>query len=497
MASPLLIISLSIIIFSLIYKTILYPVFISPLSKVPNANPIASFSPLWILWKRYKKQENQAILAAHEEHGPLVRLGPYELSVNCVDEGLRTIYPGGFEKSTWYFDQFLCYGYVPAFNQNRPGLNKFSIPSLFTMTDSKPHSVRKRMISNVYSKSYLQSSPDMAKLSEEIIFNRLFPILESLATKGTPTNVLDLNFAAAMDFITAYLVGSSNATNFLEDENVRRKFLNWYQNRRPYSFWNSELPKIRWFLTKLGIEVVPQWVETKNQEIESFCLKMCNAAGAYLSSENPKQGCFTNPVVYERLAQSLPSPIAKEPTSMPQDLRAASEIEDHLAAGHETAGITLTYYVHELSQRPSLQNALRTELLSLSPPLKCSSITSSLPSPRSLDGLPLLHATLMETLRLHAPIPGPQPRMTPSIPTSLAKSPPLSAGITVSANAHCLHRNKDVFPHPNEWRPERWLTENKACKDEMMRWFWAFGSGGRMCIGSNFAMQGTSKFLDF
>lgn len=25
---------------------------------------------------------------------------------------------------------------------------------------------------------------------------------------------------------------------------------------------------------------------------------------------------------------------------------------------------------------------------------------------------------------------------------------------------------------------------------EMLRWFWAFGSGGRMCIGSNLAMQG-------
>ena len=117
MASPLLLTTLSIIIFFLFYRTILYPIFISPLSKVPNAHAIASFSPLWIIWKRYKKQENQAIFAAHEKHGPLVRLGPHELSVNCVDEGLRTIYRGGFDKPTWYFDQFKAYGYTSFFCQ--------------------------------------------------------------------------------------------------------------------------------------------------------------------------------------------------------------------------------------------------------------------------------------------------------------------------------------------------------------------------------------------
>lgn len=360
------------------------------------------------------------------------------------------------------------------------------------MTDSKPHSVRKRMISNLYSKSYIQSSPDMAKLSEEIIFSRLFPILESLATEGTPVNVLELNCAVAMDFITTYLVGLSNGTNFLGDVNMRRKFLTWFQSRRPYSFWNSELPKIRSLLTKIGIVVIPQWVGTTSQHIESFGLNLCNAAQAYLSSEHPKEGCSTDPIVYERLAQFLPISVAGDSLSMPQDLATPCEILDHLAAGHETAGITLTYFIHEMSQRLTLQNALRTELLSLSPPLRCSSITSSLPSPRSIDGLPLLHATLMETLRLHAAIPGPQPRVTPSIPISLAKSPPLPPGIRVSSNAYCLHRNKDVFPHPDEWRPERWLIESKECKDEMMRWFWAFGSGGRMCIGSNFAMQGMS-----
>jgi unspecific monooxygenase len=27
----------------------------------------------------------------------------------------------------------------------------------------------------------------------------------------------------------------------------------------------------------------------------------------------------------------------------------------------------------------------------------------------------------------------------------------------------------------------------------MRRWFWAFGSGGRMCVGSNLALQGMPR----
>lgn len=112
MGNQLFLLSLSLIATVLfhIYRTILYPIFISPLSRVPNAHPVASFSSLWILWKRYKRQENEAIFNAHEKHGPIVRLGPNEISVNCVNEGLQKIYGGGFDKPNWYPDQFTCYG---------------------------------------------------------------------------------------------------------------------------------------------------------------------------------------------------------------------------------------------------------------------------------------------------------------------------------------------------------------------------------------------------
>lgn len=93
-----------------IYKYIIYPAFISPLSRVPNAHWSSPVSPLWILWTRYKVRENRVIHAAHLKYGSVIRLGPNELSVNDIS-GVRTVYSGGFEKGQWYsiFDN---YGYV-------------------------------------------------------------------------------------------------------------------------------------------------------------------------------------------------------------------------------------------------------------------------------------------------------------------------------------------------------------------------------------------------
>jgi hypothetical protein len=91
-----------------IYKLLIYPLFISPLSRIPSAHPLAKITPLWILWTRYRNCENSIIHAAHQRHGPVIQLGPNELSVNCVKGGILTVYSGGFDKGDWY-DVFANY----------------------------------------------------------------------------------------------------------------------------------------------------------------------------------------------------------------------------------------------------------------------------------------------------------------------------------------------------------------------------------------------------
>lgn len=391
----------------------------------------------------------------------MVRLAPNEISVNSAD-ALRTVYAGGFDKYRWYLDVFVNYG----------------TPNLVSMLEHKPHSLQKRMVSNVYSKSYLQSSKDLQTVSDILMYDRFFPILNRVDEHGGELDVLDFMQAVGMDFTSAYLFGLSNGTDFMNDVHYRHRWL------EEYKVFKNQLPRDR-----------------ADGEVERWCLSMCEAAEHFVHSEklsaNSKE---TEAVVYQRLSRTLQeSAQSTNVNQKPTMMITASEMLDHLIAGHETSGITLTYLMHELSQRPHLQDCLRSELLTLSPPIIYSgsnaaasnTVDKHLPSPRSIDALPLLNNILQETLRLYAAAPAQQPRVTPSSPSGITIDgyTNIPGGVRVSANPFSLHRNAAVFPEPLEWKPERWDASDEK-KEEMRRWFWAFGSGGRMCLGNHFAIQG-------
>jgi len=101
----------SALIVVLFYKYILFPAFLSPLSNLPAAHPTARFSSAWITWIRYTFTELRTIHDAHTRLGPVILLGPNEVSVNCVKGGIQSIYSGGFEKHEWYNNMFTNYGY--------------------------------------------------------------------------------------------------------------------------------------------------------------------------------------------------------------------------------------------------------------------------------------------------------------------------------------------------------------------------------------------------
>ncbi len=70
----------------------------NPVRKIPAAHPLAPFTSLWITWIRWRRIENATLKDAHDRLGPIVCLGPQEISVNCVKGGIKDVYAGGFEK---------------------------------------------------------------------------------------------------------------------------------------------------------------------------------------------------------------------------------------------------------------------------------------------------------------------------------------------------------------------------------------------------------------
>ncbi|KAJ9314922.1 hypothetical protein DTO271D3_4922 [Paecilomyces variotii] len=437
-------------------KYVIYPVYISPLAKIPNAHFTAPVLPIWIWWKRRCGTEIRTIHALHQRHGTIVRLGPNELSVNSV-RGLKIIYKGAFDKDRWYRDV----------------LKHFGMENLVSMMEYTPHSLRRNILANVYSKSYLQSSRDFRITSSSIVLDKLLPALEELAQSKTPVNVLSLMQAASMDFMSGYLFGAANGTDFIRHEEYRNHWLG------VYSIFKRQDPRDR------------LWTE-----IERFCFSLCEKTGAWLHAENgerenPIHGIETDPVVYKRLSEGLQS-MDLGFTPMRQVI--ASEMLSHLLASVEKSGVTLTYLIWQMSRDRSLQARLRQELLGLLPALSYPSQplgskdddSSRLPPTRDINALPLLNAIVQETLRLHCAVPGLQRRVTPStIDTMLEGYEGIPGGVKVSSSAYILHRNPDAFPDPERWLPERWLEPT----EDMRRFLWAFSNGERMCLGKDFALQ--------
>lgn len=465
--ASLTIVGVSVLLLLLLYRYLIFPAFLSPLSKIPNAHFSAPILPLWIWSKRRNNSTGvRTLFALHQRLGSVIRLAPNEISVNSAD-ALRTVYIGGFEKHSWYLDAFVNYG----------------TPNMVTMLERKPHSVQKRMVSNVYSKTYLHSSKDLQIVSERLIFDRCLPVIQNVVGNGGEMDVLDFTQGVGMDFTSAYLFGLSNSTDFINNARYRHHWL------KEFKTFTVKLPQDR-----------------AGGEIEKWCFSMCEAAEAVIHSEKTAENpSATQPVVYAQLTQSLGEPSQPDAPRLKNSMATtASEMLDHLIAGHETSGITLTYLMHELSQHPYLQNRLRGELLTLSPPIifpagndtASTNLNSFLPSPRPIDDLPLLNNILQETLRLFAAAPAQQPRVTPYSPTGTAIDgySNIPGGVRISANPYSLHRNAAVFPEPEKWIPERWDAEVEK-RQEMKRWFWAFSSGGRMCLGNHFALQGVSLCL--
>jgi hypothetical protein len=93
------------------YKYLIYPATLSPLAKIPAANFSARFSPFWINYIRFTQQENKTTYDLHMKLGPIVLVGPNELSVNCYEKGVNAIYLGNFPKHKFYLNRFDVNGY--------------------------------------------------------------------------------------------------------------------------------------------------------------------------------------------------------------------------------------------------------------------------------------------------------------------------------------------------------------------------------------------------
>jgi unspecific monooxygenase len=272
---------------------ILFPVTLlrSPLNKVPSAHWSCSLSRFWILWTRYKNRELAVLDEKHRQLGPIIRVGPAELSVSCYDSGVRTIYNGGFEKPEYY--DFFAY---------------YDTKNAFCSLSRHDHTLRRKRITAAYTRTSLFRSQQLSSLTEIILFARLLPILQQQALAVKPTDILSLSYALSLDLITCFQFGLSSGSDFLQTPDSLPPWLEHYEHRYcKEAFWPQELPILTRCFNFMGKTMLPRSYFHSKRFLEDWLLEMCDRAEvvhATSAKEGMTHACDT-PVVYQLVKSAV------------------------------------------------------------------------------------------------------------------------------------------------------------------------------------------------
>jgi len=195
---------------------------------------------------------------------------------------------------------------------------------------------------------------------------------------------------------------------------------------------------------------------------------------------------FTGEELDRKLAAAPAAPGAGDPGSYldavvaqlreEPDRWTRDEILDNLnlliITGHESAAVTTSWLLWELLQRPDILEKVQDEV-----------DRRSAPTARGDqgEGTPVLDAAIMETLRLHPPVP---------VATRSVVEPfrvggyLLPQGTTVLACMYLTHASAQLWETPQAFKPERFLEGKPAAKV-----YFPFGGGRHRCPGADMGFQ--------
>lgn len=154
------------------------------------------------------------------------------------------------------------------------------------------------------------------------------------------------------------------------------------------------------------------------------------------------------------------------------NMEVAIEAGNLIVAGSDTTAVTLTYLIWAILSRPSLRLQIEEELKGLDDDY----------SEATLESLPILNATITETLRLYGAAPGSLPRTAPEGGVTLSGFY-IPAGTTVTTQSWTTHRDPALFPDPEKFDPSRWLPGVNEASEQARMALSPFGAGSRTCLG--------------
>lgn len=214
----------------------------------------------------------------------------------------------------------------------------------FTSLDRSEHGIRRRRTAALYSKSALMRSKHLREVTDCIIYERLFPRLESLLVSCGTGRIdgLDLSYRICADYLSSILFGSCNSTNFLSFLSNGKAELNndplelWrfhYENMScREAFFVQEMPQLYKLFKALGTNLLPRKYLEGTEYMENWTSAMTDKADHTITLKQSKglnREAKDEPVVYETAKEA----VKKDSLHLSleaQKMQVQSEMSDHV-----------------------------------------------------------------------------------------------------------------------------------------------------------------------
>ncbi|KAI1298515.1 cytochrome P450 family protein [Xylaria venustula] len=428
---------------------IVYQSVFSPLASFPG--PLAAkLSKVWRAYGMYKGTWHRDIVELHRKYGPVVRIGPNELSV-ADPEAFRQIYSVSktFRKSASY----------AVAQGSRPF-------DLVNERNEKKHGAQRKLVARPY-------SMDSTKRFEPAIDVLLDSLLHKLDDFAKSSQVFDLGF-----WVQLYAFDVIGTVSF----------------NKPFGFLfsgsdNGLFERLQRAMNSFAWVMHAGWFLSLHQNL------IMPIFGNQLAA-NDRNGYFFEFAKHEVekrkdqqregiLGQLLQAQALK---GQPNDLDITFMMTSNVFAGSDTTATAMQAVFLNLLRSPRVLAKLRTDLEARGTGSSNGRVSSA-----EAEASPYLQAVIYEGMRIN-----------PSVPLVLDRDVPpegmtigdrfIPGGTVVGTSPWVIHRVKEVWgPDAEQFRPERWLEEKG--NGELKRFFFAFGAGTRTCIGRHISWLEIEKLI--
>nr|BAJ04373.1 cytochrome P450 monooxygenase [Aspergillus oryzae] len=390
----------------------------------------------------------------HERYGPIVRINPPEIHINDPK----------------YYDEI----YASGTHRRNKDAEFVSFTGLLlssaSTTDHDLHRYRRGLMNNFFSKKSVRG---ISYFVEEKVHN-LMQRFEAFYRCNKVVRLDDAFAAMTSDVITHYCYGKS--WDYLDYANLRTDVRKAVRDLTCSVHFNRIFPIFLAVLKKLPL----RWlyaIHPGRSVVLDIQKTIYEQSAEAIHGDKYKIGHNDAVDKHKTIYDQLTDP------SIPAEERSLQRLQDEglllISVGTETTARALTTACFHIASDDQLRTRLREELRTVLP-TPTSSVTWS-----ELEKLPYLTGTVNESLRLGGFLTTRSPRIAPDEPLTY-KEYTIPPSTPVSSSSYFGHKNPNIFPEPEKFSPERWISAGRN-NDHLFKYITSFSRGSRICAGMNLA----------